>query len=328
MSLSHSARAGESWADISRRFFGVPDHGPAIKAANPTLPDNIPQGAGVSVPDIQGQLASAEFVRDAQTDEVSVVLGTDHVQAWPNVSLEVSLDRFSQVRLSGPFEPDDANVRRVLDPTGYAPVSIMVGGVTQFRGVVVAVNPRTSADERTVSVLAYARAGVLQDCTPPTGLLPLEYTGQTLQQIARAMCQPFDGLGPVFPDGPGKPFAEVAADPDVPVLDFLRNLANKRGRIISNNTNGDPVFFKTPEFPSAPVASLVERALPLQEVRATFNTQTYFSHLSGFGVSNGPDQGEVATLSNPLLTNTLRPHSFVVQDAEQSTLLDAVKALQ
>ena len=197
---------------------------------------------------------------------------------WKNVRITRNIDSVDTASFSAPFEFDAPGFKENFRPFGYAPVLISVDGKSLFTGTMLTPKPSVSAQEKTIEVSCYARCGVLMDCTMPPESMPLEYNNLNLKEIAQRMVEPFK-LGVDFRGDPGAKFKRVACDPDKKVFDFLTELAKQRGYVISSNVLGELVFWKSSE--GRPVAVLTEGQSPILTVSPDFNSQEYYSDLTG-----------------------------------------------
>ena len=165
---------------------------------------------------------------------------------------------------------------------------------------------------------------MLNDCTPPVSSHPLEFDGQGLQEIAGSLAAPF-GVPVRFVDSAGAIFDRVAANATQKILAFLVKLANQRGLIISDNSDGDLIFWKSIST-GKPVAVLEQGVAPLLSVTPMFNPQSYYSHITGLEPTVVGIQGESYTVKNPRIAGVLRPLSFQTPDTLEADVKQATEA--
>lgn len=197
---------------------------------------------------------------------------------WENVRITRNIDAVDSATFTAPFDHTAPGFKENFKPFSYNPVLVSVGGAPLFTGTMLTPRPNLTAETRTIEVSCYAKCGVLQDCTMPAESMPLEYNNLNLKEIAQAMAKPF-GLDVDFRGDPGPKFGRVACEPDAKIFDFLTDLAKQRGFVISSNELGAILFWKSN--PSTPVAILTQGQSPLENVSPDFNSQEFYSDLTG-----------------------------------------------
>ncbi len=297
------AKAGDTFASVSRSVFGTEAQTENIRKSN--IGVNEPFASDISL-NVPKQPQALNDVDDG-TDEVNIIINGSRFRFWNRVEIERRIDGFDTVRFDALFQPQDVSFRNTFKPFTYAPVQITVGGRQVFDGSMVSVSPKAEANSITVSVECYARAAILNDCTSPITDVPFEYSGQTLEQIATNIAQPF-GIGVEFEGEAGATFDRVSYDAGKKCYEFIADLAKIRGRIISNNRTGD-LFFPLITTSGKPVAVLGEQS-PVMSVSAEFNPQQYYSDITAVQPATLAIAGEQYTVKNPL-ASTFRPLTFV-----------------
>jgi prophage tail gpP-like protein len=273
------------------------------------------------------------------------VIDSKSFHGWTEIEIKLSLDSFSTVSFSAPFEPDRAEFRQIFEPFTFKPVQVLVNGDLIFTGTMIGVDPQFEPNSRTIGVSAYSVPGVLGDCTSPsgfgrrgrrsgTGPIPRQFTNYTLQSIAAALCEPF-GIKVTFLDPPGAPFAKVAIRIEEKIHSFLVELAKQRGLVITNDANGGLIFQKSLVDGSS-VVTFIEGHAPLTTVRSTFSPQEYFSEITGYAPAKHHKAGTQATVLNKWLgnglddgsvpINTHRPTCCKFDDTEAADAPDATLA--
>lgn len=153
-------------------------------------------------------------------------------EKWSEVELEQSLDGFSTVGFTAPFNPQafelpkdsgqaeqlkaeaDARERReVFRPFSFAPVKLYEGDELVFTGQMVNVEPRFDKDGGSVCVRCASLPCVLADCSVPNELKGREFNGLDLLSLSRDLCAPF-GFTTKFADAR----AQTAAASDLAYL--------------------------------------------------------------------------------------------------------------
>jgi prophage tail gpP-like protein len=282
--------------------------------------------------------------------EVYIEIDGNAWDYWTEVTLEESADSISKVSFSGPFEPERDLFRQTFKPFSYSEVTLSLGGTVRFVGTMMRVNPQLSADERTIGVEAYARCGVLNDVTPLETQLPTEFLNQSLEQIAKQLCEPL-GINVVFgapsatvidldagtsfsdPEqldriNPGTPFEKVQLKPGAKVLQFLIELAKQRALIVRSTPDGDLLFTRANEQTGDVVATLTD-SRPVISITPRFRVQDYYSSLTGISKTKGGKLGSRFSVQNPRLEDNFdvqRPFVYELNDTDPADTQAAVEA--
>ncbi len=261
--------------------------------------------------------------------EITVSIGTRDFEHWPGeVTIKRSLDNFSTVDLSAPFEPDEAIFRETFVPFTYKPLEVSVDGELLFTGQLIGVEPVATAESRTVRCSGYSLPAVLSDSTMPKSEFPIEYGDRTLISIADHLAAPFD-ITVVVAEGTivagNSKFKRVKLRPTEKVGDFLTKLAKARGLIMRDTALGELIFL-TAARPGNPVVSFKEGETPTTSVAATFSPQSYYSEITGFSTMKAGRRGSGYTEKNKNLPDVVRPLSFTTGDVNAGDLPGAVKA--
>lgn len=322
-------RAGDTFATVSRRVYGVESGALNIARANPGVTEPLPAGVVLTIPPRPGQSGTVTAQAPGiEPNEVAIIVNGQRFRFWESVRITRAIDMIDTVEFSAPFEPDAPGWRDTFRPFSFQEVQVLVGGQTFFTGTMVGVMPTVAADRSTIRVSCYARPGVLNDCTPPpppNDADSLQFDGQTLRQIAATICRPF-GISVVFEADPGAAFEEVACEPGTKALAFLTDLAQKRGLIIGTNPDGALVFRRDSGGAAAAVARLRQGASPVLAVTPSFSPQEYYSHITGISPVVVGTEGSQFTVSNPRLTGVVRPLTFRADDSEDADAKLAVDA--
>lgn len=320
-------RAHETPETISLRYSGTTKHAADLRAANPGA--EFSEGEKIVVPSsllfkarpvaaLSGELNASGFVD-------VVVNGNNFAGRWDTVQIEQALDRYSVVRLTGPFVAEDQTVRSAYRPFEFDTCEIYVDGRILFRGVLLGYSVQREIAGRSMAISAYSRAAVLTDVCASPAQFPLEYKGQTLRQIASSLIRPLDGLQAVFETADQAAFNTVALDPDLKIQSFLASLARKRNFVLSDTETGD-LYFRRPSSDGNIKARLAESLPPVQFVSGRVNTQDLFSHITGLSSENGGNKPEKYTWTNPFTKGANRQYTFAVNDLETGSLKQAVDA--
>jgi len=258
-------------------------------------------------------------------EPVSVVIDGTKFEHWQSVTVTRSVDTFSTVTLTAPFDPSRKEFREVFRPFSFKPLKVLIKGKALFTGSLVGVHPRIDPNARTVEVTGYSLPGVLQDCTAPGKTVPHEFKKLGLRAIIEQLCQPFGLAVKIGPgSSEGSRFDKVKLEEGQVLFEFFTELAKQRNLVISDTAEGAVLCWRSVEAGN-PVGIFVEGEAPLSTVSAEFNPQDYFSEITGFCSAKRGRKGSKHTEQNPWLTR-LRPMSFKLDDTEKGDAPEATRA--
>lgn len=259
--------------------------------------------------------------------DITISIGTRDFEHWPGeVEIKRSLDNFSTVTMTAPFEPEEAIFRETFLPFSYKPMKVLVNGELLFTGQLIGVEPVSTAKSRTVRCSGYSLPATLADSTMPSSEFPIEYGDRTLRQIAELLTKPF-GINVAIEESAdtGARFKRVKLRPTEKVGSFLTKLAKARGVVMRDDKLGNLVFLTSAE-PGNPVVAFKEGATPTTSVAATFSPQSYYSEITGFATMKAGRRGSGFTEKNGNLPDVVRPLNFTLGDVNAGDLPGAVAA--
>jgi prophage tail gpP-like protein len=233
------------------------------------------------------------------SESLDLLLDGERFAHWDDIELVNSIDRFSTLSFSAPFQPERAEFRARFRPFSFQPVRVYLNGESLYKGTLVGVDPEYDASQARVGITGYALPGVLDDCNAPAKTKPQEFKKVDLRTIAEALAGPFD-VSLRFDADPGKKFTKAKLTQEKHVLEFLIELAQQRGLVIGNDAEGAALFWKSVEVGN-PVAIFVEGEQPITKVRGSFSPQEYFSEITGWGHPKRGHRGKSHTEQNPWL---------------------------
>ena len=253
---------------------------------------------------------------------ISALIDGKEFRFWDSIKITRNIDTFDAFAFGAPYDPNNSLLRDVFLPLSFKPIEITIDDELLLTGTILPVDPAIS-DSSQVSISGYAKPGVLNDCSIPFDKYPIEYNGQTLEQISRTIAV-FFGLSVVFSEASGAAFERVAAETGQKALDFLISLARQRSFLISNNEPGAVLFWKAAT--SGPTTTLKEGHTPLQSVDPQINPQQFYSSVTGLAPDSIGVDFESVTVNNPFMTGINRPFVYKVdQEASGADLQRAVK---
>ena len=321
---NYLTQAGDTLEDVSRSRFGTEDAAALIRKANPGLPATLQEGLSLIIP----ELLPIRSPLNAGNEQLSIAIGGRFFEGWTEVAFTRSMDSFGSFDLLTAWDPDNRAFRELFRPFSYQRVTIFEGDTLLYTGTMLSPTPEQTADSRLVRVSGYSLPGVLNDCTPPIGALPLERSDMNMQQIAEELLGPF-GLAVQFDTDAGPTFEREAMKPTQTVLRYLIALAQQRQLLITDTPDG-ACRFQTETLAGLPVASLSEGEAGIDSISPNFRPQQYYSHVTGqsptaFAVPIA-DPGGQFTVPNPRLPDVLRPLTFQPADTNAGDAKTAAEA--
>jgi len=339
MSKSHTVLKGDTFWNISIKYYGVGTKYQTIINANPQLSGRnktaglpgINPGDILIIPDETEtvinqteQPKTQETISANNSDSISIMIDGKLFSYFTDYSLTLNIDTFDTFTFSAPFDETQAIYREAFRPFAYKPVSIYYGNNLIFTGVLISPGSSTSPDKKTISLSGYSKPAVLNDCHMPVSSFPLEFNKQTLAQIAPKLCAPY-GIQSIFVDPVGNLFDKVAIDIDKNILSFLIDLAQQRGLLISNNERGELIFWKSGA--GVPVASFKEGEYLFISCAPTFDPQSFYSHITAISQTTETTKSAQSTyINNYLVKRGINRHyNFIAEDCKNSEIATIAK---
>lgn len=243
---------------------------------------------------------------------------------WSEVELARSLDGYTALSLSGPFDHERLEVRRAFQPLSFPRVAVKVGAELVCTGYVKDIAPDVQATISSVGVTVYSIAHELTEICVDPSRLPLEFSGLDLKQIAGKVVTASIGEESVFDGHPGGAFGRVRAEPDADIHGFIVDLARQRGFVLSDTPTG-ALWFRSEAPLGAPVARL--KGQPLTRVRAAFEPGNWYSTVTGRGKRKAGKGGARFTEYNPLYrAEHPRSHTLKLDDLESADVPNSAQA--
>jgi prophage tail gpP-like protein len=289
----------------------------------------------------------------AELSQFSLRIGNDDFEHWSSIEVTHSIDAFSSVGFTAPFEPRRRAFRDAFRPLSYRPVSVLLGSPRkgdhqlQLTGRLTNVEPDFGPNGTSVTVQANSLPSAFFDCAAPAKMTNgHEYSGLDLEAIADELAKPF-GFNARFADERStlidtnrdgrlerdrssdareqrriseefsRAFPRVKIESDQKIFDFLLKLAQQRGVLLTDSPTGDLVF-QRPAATGRPVVHLEEGQAPLLSIKPTFRPDAYFSEVTAIVSQKRGRKGGRFTLQNPFLTrdSIVRPMSFRACDTD------------
>lgn len=202
---------------------------------------------------------------------------------WTSFQITKNIGSPDTFSYGAPFEPDNQNFRDAFKPLSFLPVEATIDGALELTGTALGVNPESTPEGNIVTVDGYSLSGVLNDCQISAADYPVEYNEQNLQQIAKIIGDPFN-VSVKFIDDPGQPFEQVAAGVNQKAFSFLASLAQERGFLIGNNSDGGMLFQKAAI--NAPTSAVLRGGeAGIGTIILSTEAQKIFSSITAHGVT-------------------------------------------
>ena len=321
MSTIYSVIPGDDFSLIARKVYGDDANSSLIIRANPGVVEPLSPGTVLTIPQ-DTVINNTQTIPADSSEEISILVDGLRFRFWESITIHESMDRVSTFSMVVPFDPSIPELRTSFQPFSFKQISVFVSGQIFFRGYMVAIQPSLSALRQVVTVGGYALTGVLGDCTASPAEYSVEFNSQFFNEIADAIIRPF-GLSTELLEDVGAVFERVAIKPEQKVLPFLIDLAQQRNLLLSSNANGQLRISREIEG-GIPSAILNQGDSNVISVSPSFESQLYYSHITGLEpVSVGAD-GSSYTVNNPRLNGAFRPFVFTVKDTGAADLKDAV----
>ena len=325
MSTTYNVIDGDTFESIARKKYGTEQNASNIAASNPGVYEPLTAGTNIIIPDIPDAPKNTQQQTGANSPgEYAILIDGKRFKFWDKIRFTDALDNLDTVEFSAPFDVDIPNFKETFRPFSYKSVVVTSGGEPIFTGTMLTPVPVVENNSKIISVSCYSTPGVLNDCTPPASSFPLEFNNQGLQDIIATMVSPF-GISVDFQADQGAVFERVASEPGKKVLAFIIDLLKQRNLILTNDSKGKLVIWKSVETGN-PVARLEQGSSPVLSVTPFFTAQEYYSHITRVEPVIVGLAGSQFTVKNPHLPGVVRPLTFNAPDTIDSTVKSAVEA--
>lgn len=257
------------------------------------------------------------------TERVSLRVDEREFAHWSEVEIKTSIDSFSTVTFSAPFDPEHAEIREVFRPFTFKDLTCYTGDELDFTGTMVGVDPESESEKSTVTATAYALPGVLGDCNALPSSVPLEFHKVGLKALATTLAKQFS-IDVDFRGDQGAVFDKTRLEVDTKIMELLIKLGKDRNLVWSNTPRGDLLCWRSVSV-GDPVATFTDSQQPITKIKANFSPQDYFSEVTGWPSTKRGRTGGKATVQNPWLAK-LRPMNFKLDNNEKADAHEATRA--
>lgn len=247
------------------------------------------------------------------------------------LSINYKLDSVASVfSFKARFNPENAFHKAVFKPLAFQKVEVFSNDdKLLFTGTIINTNLGSQKDRSLQSVSGYSLGGVLEDCTIPYSLYPLEKLNVSLDNVVRDLL-PYFGLNYIIDSSASNDmslrYEKTVADASESVKSFISKLAAQRNIILSHNEKGDLVFFK-PNTNKTPKFLLTKNNCTSMSL--SINGQSLHSEIS---IIRQPSKDNtslkpVDTIKNPMVANGRSVVKILSSGTETDTKKAADNAL-
>ena len=236
---------------------------------------------------------------------VNISIAGQSYQFFNKVAIDLKFGFSSSAfSFSALFDPNNATHRRIFRPLSYQPVTITSDlGELLLTGVILRHRFTRSANRQLSSFQGYSTTGVLQDCTIPTSVYPLEYKNLTFRELAEKMLEPF-GIDLIIQDFAviaDNPITEITSENSRSVYEFLNNIASQRNHVLTHNEFGSLVLTRA-NANDSPVATF-RQSIPVTKMSLDTNGQPLHSSLTVLKQADiENDNASESEVTNPLVS--------------------------
>ena len=304
MSITYRAIGGESFKDISLRMFGTASKSSEIRSANPSVTEPIIPGTVLNIPkEIKNTLRNQSGV--------SLNINGKSFSNFTSLNITRVLDGIDTISFECPF------VKGQFQQAQFDPMSIYIDGELIFSGTIIDVLPSYGENGTTLTINAYAKCGILQDCS----VSPRDYLNKSLDYIAKDLCK---GFGIEVRGDTGDSFKQVEYSGGT-IWEFLIDLAKQKNKLLASTTDGNLIFFKE-ENTSLISAKFRVGFPPMTGVSPSYNTRGLYSEITGRVPSNKTTSGKTSSIKTGL--TVFRPYFTEFSDIKKSEITSALESMK
>lgn len=227
------------------------------------------------------------------------------------------------------FDPTNPDHRELACVSHFHEATVQHNGETLISGIILSEGLTKATQRQLVQVSGYSKPGVLEDCTIPVSLYPLESNGLTLREIATKYLKPFNIqflVDSSVASGMDKPYEKITAEPTEKIKDLLCKLASQRDIVISHDELGRLLFTKA-KTTGMPIAHF-DGSAPATKISIGFNGQNIHSEITVIKQAdkNGGNAGQF-TIYNPYcpVARAFRPTTIIQESGDDNDTETAAK---
>ena len=176
---------------------------------------------------------------------ISVKIDNKSFDLFESFSMDSNLDSVaSSFQISLKYKSEDDSV---FTPLSFKNIKIFDDQKLILNGTIINHSFQSDAQTNLVVISGYSVAGILEDCTIPYSLYPLESINKSLDEICKKIL-PYFGIEYIIDSSVSREmnliFTKSIANPEDSVKEYLSKLAAQRNIIISHTQDGKLLFFR------------------------------------------------------------------------------------
>lgn len=235
------------------------------------------------------------------------------VEFFNNFTLDLKYDSIgSSFAFNYFFDPNNQEHIELSVPGHYHVAKIEWKGERLLTGTILSNSTVDDTKKPLINFSGYSLPGVLEDCSIPPDLYPLQSDGLTLREIATKITNRF-GLGLVVSSLVASEMDKVIGTTDVKetqkVKQYLAQLTSQRNIILTHDVNGNLVFTRANTIGS-PLLNFDrdKGGIPFIKMTTKFNGQGMHSDITAMKQADkdGGNAGE-SSVTNPYVPFVFRP---------------------
>ena len=176
---------------------------------------------------------------------ISVKIDNKSFDLFESFSMDSNLDSVaSSFQISLKYKSEDDSV---FTPLSFKNIKIFDDQKLILNGTIINHSFQSDAQTNLVVISGYSVAGILEDCTIPYSLYPLESINKSLDEICKKIL-PYFGVDYIIDSSVSHEmslvFTKSIANPEDSVKEYLSKLAAQRNIVISHTQDGKLLFFR------------------------------------------------------------------------------------
>jgi prophage tail gpP-like protein len=255
-----------------------------------------------------------------------------NIEFFNNFSLSLRYDSVaSSFGFNFFFDPTNPDHRELACVSHYHEAIVEHNGQKLLTGYILNEALKSSSVDELVGFNGYSLPGVLEDCSIPPELYPLQSDGLTLAQIADKLITPFKlkyVIDPAVASRMNKVYEKTTAKESQTIKDYLKELAAQRNIVITHDATGQVIFTEA-KTDRPPIISYETGMQVFTDLALNFDGQQLHSHITVMkqADSKGGNTGQY-TIRNPYVPIVYRPTVIIQSSGDDNDTKDvAVRAL-
>lgn len=200
-----------------------------------------------------------------------------------------------------------------------------------IKGIILPPTLRSRPKPEKIKFSGYSSCGILEDCTIPADLHPLQFDGMSLSEITKTILDKFNfdfAYSSLVREDILKPYEKIEAKPDQTIKDFLTELATERNIILSNYRDGRLFYTRLDPTASTPVAKIDKNTQGVKNMTLQISGQRLHSHIWIIAQASEDEQGDSsATLVENYYVKSYRPKVVVAEVGDEFDIVKYAKSI-